>query len=160
MVCPWHSPGKNTGVGCHSFSRGSFQPRDWTRSPALQVDSLTSDLPRNPTKEQVSFNFMTAVSVCSDFGAQENKICHYLPWGEGTRWHYLSFLNVVVSKIYHSPLSPSSRGSFVFPGFVPLEWYHLHMYSALTLIKQGDTIYSLEALLSQFWITLLFHVHF
>ena len=22
------------------------------------------------------FNFMAAVSVCSDFGAQENKICH------------------------------------------------------------------------------------
>ena len=27
-------------------------------------------------KEQVSFNFMAAVNVHSDFGAQENKICH------------------------------------------------------------------------------------
>ena len=27
-------------------------------------------------KEQVSFNFMAAVNVRSDFGAQENKICH------------------------------------------------------------------------------------
>ena len=26
--------------------------------------------------EQASFNFMAAVTVCSDFGAQENKICH------------------------------------------------------------------------------------
>ena len=26
-------------------------------------------------KEQVSFNFMTVVTICSDFGAQENKIC-------------------------------------------------------------------------------------
>ena len=26
-------------------------------------------------KEQVSFNFMAAVTFCSDFGAQENKIC-------------------------------------------------------------------------------------
>ena len=25
------SPGKNTGVGCHALSRGSFQPRDWTQ---------------------------------------------------------------------------------------------------------------------------------
>ena len=24
------SPGKNTGVGSHALSRGSFQPRDWT----------------------------------------------------------------------------------------------------------------------------------
>ena len=26
----WIFPGKNTGVGCHSFSRGSSPPRDWT----------------------------------------------------------------------------------------------------------------------------------
>ena len=28
-------------------------------------------------KEQVSFNFMAIVIVCSDFEAQENKVCHY-----------------------------------------------------------------------------------
>ena len=27
-------------------------------------------------REQVSFYFMAAVTICSDFGAQENKICH------------------------------------------------------------------------------------
>ena len=27
---PWNFPGKNTGVGCISFSRGSSQPRDGT----------------------------------------------------------------------------------------------------------------------------------
>ena len=26
----------------------------------------------------MSFNFMAAVTICSDFGAQENKICHCL----------------------------------------------------------------------------------
>ena len=30
------------------------------------------------SKEQVSFNFMTAVTICSDFGNQENKVCHCL----------------------------------------------------------------------------------
>ena len=29
-----------------------------------------------PPKEQVSFNFMAGVTICSDFGAQENKVCH------------------------------------------------------------------------------------
>ena len=29
-----------------------------------------------PSKEQASFNFMAAVTVHSDFGAQENKVCH------------------------------------------------------------------------------------
>ena len=28
------------------------------------------------SKDQVSFNFMAAVIVCSDFGAQESKVCH------------------------------------------------------------------------------------
>ena len=28
------------------------------------------------SKEQASFNFMAAVIICSDFGAQENKVCH------------------------------------------------------------------------------------
>ena len=37
------SPGKNTGVGCHSFSRGSSRPRDQTWVSALQADSLPSE---------------------------------------------------------------------------------------------------------------------
>ena len=28
------------------------------------------------SKEQASFNFMAAVTICSDFGAQGNKVCH------------------------------------------------------------------------------------
>ena len=44
---------------------------------------------------------MAAVTICSDFRAQENKLCHcfhcfpiYLPWSDGTGCHDLSFLNV------------------------------------------------------------------
>ena len=46
-------------------------------------------------------NSMAAVTICSDFGAQKNKVSHcfhccpiYLPWSDGTRCHDLSFLNV------------------------------------------------------------------
>ena len=45
---------------------------------------------------QVSFDFMAAVTACSDFGAQEKKTCHYLhffffclPWNDGTGCHSL-----------------------------------------------------------------------
>ena len=45
--------------------------------------------------------FMAAVTICSDFGAQKNKVWHcfhcfsmYLPWNDGTRCHDLHFLNV------------------------------------------------------------------
>ena len=29
-LCPWNSPGKNTGVGCCALLRGIFRPRDQT----------------------------------------------------------------------------------------------------------------------------------
>ena len=42
-------------------------------------------------------NFMAAVTFCSNFGAQENKVCHcfhcfpiYLPWSDGTGCHDVS----------------------------------------------------------------------
>ena len=38
-------------------------------------------------------NFMAAVTICSDFGAQKNKVWHsfhcfpiYFPWSDGTTW--------------------------------------------------------------------------
>ena len=53
------------------------------------------------SKEQVSFNFMAVVTICSDFGAHGKKFCHcfhcfpiYLLWNDGTRCHDLHFLNV------------------------------------------------------------------
>ena len=52
-----------------------------------------------PHKGQVSFNFMAAVTICCDFGAQENKVCYcfhcfsiYFSWSDGTRCHDLNFL--------------------------------------------------------------------
>ena len=44
---------------------------------------------------------MAVVTICSDFGAQKNKVCHYfhcfsiyLPWSDGTGYHDLCFPNV------------------------------------------------------------------
>ena len=53
------------------------------------------------SKEKVLFNVMDAVTNCSDYGAQENIVCHsfhcflsILPWSDGTGTHDLGFLNV------------------------------------------------------------------
>ena len=50
-------------------------------------------LPRNKR-----LNFLAAVTICSDFGAQENKVWHcfpiYLPWSDGKGFHDLHLLNV------------------------------------------------------------------
>ena len=46
LLCSWDSPGKNTGVGCHSLLQGNLpDPGIKPRSPALQTDSLLSEPP-------------------------------------------------------------------------------------------------------------------
>ena len=82
---------------------------------------------------------MAAVIDHSDFGAQENEVCHcfhffpiYLPWSDRTRCRDLSVLNVL-SQLSHSPLSPSSRSFLVPLCFLPLGWYHLHIGGRLLI---------------------------
>ena len=55
-----------------AFTRGTF---------VGQVMSLLFNMPSKlaiafPSEEQASFNFMAAITICSDFGVQENKVCH------------------------------------------------------------------------------------
>ena len=103
LYSSWNSPGQNTGVGSLSLLQGIF-PTQALNPGLLHCKPILYQLshkgsPR--TKERVSFNFMASVTICSGFGAQEKKICHYfqfspfcLPWSDGTRYHSLNFLNV------------------------------------------------------------------
>ena len=82
------------------------------------------------SKEQVSFNFMAAVTICSDSEAQEKKICHCfhlfsfcLPWGTGC--HDLKFFWMLSFKPAFSLFSFKSLFS---SSFLPLKWYHLHIW--------------------------------
>jgi len=89
----------------------AFLPRSkhllilWLQSPSAvilkpkKIKSVTVSIVS--PKEQASFNFVAAVAICSDFEAQENKVCHcfhcfpiYLPWSDGTGCDDLRFLNV------------------------------------------------------------------
>ena len=79
---------------------------------------------------------MAAVTICSDFGVAQNKICHcfhffsfYLPWSDEPRCLDLSFLMSFKPDFFHSlSHSPSSRSSLVPLHFQPLEWYHLPIW--------------------------------
>ena len=55
-----------------------------------------------PRSKRLLISSMAAITICSDFGAQKNKVNHcfhcfpiYFPRSDGTRCHDLSFLNVV-----------------------------------------------------------------
>ena len=60
---------------------------------------------------------MAAVTACSDFGALENKVCHYLPsfpnclpWSDGAGCHDLSFFEHLNFEF----MQASSHSSFTF----------------------------------------------
>ena len=76
---------------------------------------------------------MVAVTICSDFGAQKNKVSHcfpiYLQSSDGTGCHDLKFSECwALSQLFHSPLSLSSRGSLALLHCLPWEWCHLHIW--------------------------------
>ena len=53
-----------------------------------------------------------------------------MKWWNRIQW-YLSFESWVLSQLFHSPLSPSSRGSSVPLCFLPVEWGHLHIWGTV-----------------------------
>ena len=55
LLCPWGSPRKNTGVGCHFLLKGIFPTLGLNAgSSVLQADSLPSEPPGKPWKGQMS----------------------------------------------------------------------------------------------------------
>ena len=76
---------------------------------------------------------MVAITICSDFGAQENKVrhCFHFPhlfamkWWDWMPWSWFSEC-WALSQHFHSPLS-LSRGSLVLLHFLPWGWCHLHI---------------------------------
>ena len=129
---------------------------------------------------------MAAVTICTDFGAQENKICycfHFFP----TYLHEVMGPDAMILVFWMLSFKPAfSLSSFTFLKWLlsssllsALEWYHLHiwgcwyfsqqswfklvihpalhLYSAYKLNKQGDNIQPWHTSF-QFWTSLLFHV--
>ena len=87
---PLFLPGESQGwlslAGCHLWGH--------TESDTTEATEQQQQVGK------ASLNIMATVTICSDFGAQENKVCHcfhcfplYLPWSDGTGCHDLSFLN-------------------------------------------------------------------
>ena len=64
------------------FSRGSFQPRDWTQSPALQVDSL----PAEPQGKPQNIGVGRLSLLQGIFPTQETKQGPCIARGFFTNW--------------------------------------------------------------------------
>ena len=110
----WHHSSKASILWCSAFFMVQLLHPYMTTGKTIAltiwtfVGKVTSLLFNTQFRFVIAFlprsnrlNFMAAVTICSDFGAQKNKVWHcfhffpiYLPWRDGTGCHDLSFLNV------------------------------------------------------------------
>ena len=148
----------STTIGKHQFF--SAQPSLWSSSHmttektmALTIRPLSAKryllfntlsrfviafLPRSKLFFFFFLNFMALATICSDFGARENKICHcfhffpiYLPWSDGSGWHDLGFLNVdFKASFLLSSFTFIKR--FCLDWGASLPWFKCPLYSLLT----------------------------
>ena len=120
-----------------------------------------------------SFNFIAAVTICSDFGVQENKVSHcfhcfpiYLRWSGRTRWHYLHFWMFGVKPAFSLSSFTFIKRLFSFsslrvvssaylrlliflpailiPAYAPYSLAFCKMYSAYKLNEHGDNVQPLH----------------
>ena len=94
-LCPWNSPGKNTGVGCHSllqiFPIQGSNPGIEPRSPTLWADSLPSKPPRKSLFFLVEANSTPMVWIRKQHSRKEARVsgcsfvlcdgCSHFFWG-------------------------------------------------------------------------------
>ena len=66
LLCPWNSPGKNTGVGCHP------DPGMDSRSPALKADSLLSEPPGKHFRDSFCHWGTVGVGLPRCYGGKES----------------------------------------------------------------------------------------
>ena len=76
LLCPWNSPGKSTGVGSHALLQVISQPRDQTRSPALQADCLLSE---PPGKSKGSVIIRVVITTISSYQFVKVKVTQLCP---------------------------------------------------------------------------------
>ena len=82
LLCPWDSPGKNTGVGCHFLLQGNLpNPGIKPGSPALQADALTSELPGKQAKWIFILLYKCFVQILWRWRLRWRTGCRW--WGKG-----------------------------------------------------------------------------
>ena len=106
LLCPWNSPGKSTGVGSMPFSRWFSQPRDQTRSPALQADCLLSE---PPGKSKGSVIIIVVNTTISSYQFVKVKVTQLCP----TLWDPMDSIvhGLLQARILDWVAFPFSKGS-------------------------------------------------
>ena len=110
----WTFVSKVTSLLFNTLSRllTAFLPR--SKRPLISWWQSPSTVIWEPKKKNLSVSIFSRLLAI--------KWLDQMPWRS-----FFKFW--VLSQLFHSPLSPSSRGFLILLHFLPLEWYHLHIWS-------------------------------
>ena len=61
LLCPWDSPGKNTGVGCHFLLQGIFPTQGSNPSLLCLLHGQVGSLPLSPVPSKIDFKAKTVI---------------------------------------------------------------------------------------------------
>ena len=103
LLCPWNSPGKNSGVGCHSLLQGIFLTQEPVSlaPPALQADSLPSEPPGKPEFLYSKVKFLRAIQLQAWRGEIYQSKLGLLGrenWNKPSKWIDFWILHVIEPK--------------------------------------------------------------
>ena len=106
-------------------------------------------------------NFMAAVTICSDFGAQENKVCHcfhcfpiYLPWTDGTRCYDLCFWMLNFKPAFSLSSFTFIKRLFSSSLLFAIGWCHVHIWGYWYFSQQSWSQLVLHPAQNSAWCTL------
>ena len=113
LICPWNSPGKNTGVSWH-FLRGSSWPWDWTWVSCIVGRHFTVWATREVTGMYLVYDLAAAKSLqlcptlCDPIdGSLPGSPVPGILQARTLEWVAISFSNAWKSKVYDLKLSYS-----------------------------------------------------
>ena len=115
LLCPWNSPGKNTGVGSHSLTPGDLpnpgiEPRDRTQLSCLHCKQILYCLSRQGSPEQCCYCSVAqlCLTLCNPMDCRRMWF--------STKWIF-NFLSIHLGTCWVCILDESIRG---FPMYTQL----------------------------------------
>ena len=85
LLCPWHSPGKNTGVGCHALLQGIFLNQGSNPHLLHLLHRQAGSLPPSPPGKSQYYTQMSGSWVTSKVTSQVRATLGEGKGGRGNR---------------------------------------------------------------------------
>ena len=76
LLCPWDSPGKNTGMGCYALLQGIFPTQEWNPCLLCLLHWKAGSLPPKPSGRLI----MNGPIQNRAFTFKWNYLLHFMTW--------------------------------------------------------------------------------